>query len=153
MRGAVIRGIESANRQNVVYARTCPRSYGMVFYECGSMVGFQDRYTDSVTGALVDDHITWLVKKGDLVLSNSEGPNFSKEFQIEFLWTEEAVERKKSLSIFEYEDDDLPTLYSNSYEGIVYINPLSISHALTNARYRAKTGCCSRVRFLLDFVG
>ncbi|KAF2495164.1 hypothetical protein BU16DRAFT_539159 [Lophium mytilinum] len=118
VRGAVIHGIEKTNRVNVVYMKTCPRSYGIVLNETfrGSMFHLEDRYTDTVTGDVkAQGQITWLVKKGDLILSD-EGRTSSKEFRVSFQGTVEAGERKKKLSIYEYEDDDLPDRFQNARE-------------------------------------
>ena len=91
---------------NVVLVRSCPRSYGIALNEV--------HYTDPVTGNIVADKpITWLVKKGDLILQN-EGKTIEKEFILRF---QESGNRKFRLPIYEYEDDDLPDRFQNAREG------------------------------------
>lgn len=118
VRGAVIHGIEKVNRPNVVFMKTCPQSYGIVLNETfrGSKFRSEDRYTDPITGDVqAHGQITWLIKKGDLILSN-EGKTSEKEFRVTFHGTEEAGERKKKLSIYGYDDDDLPDRFQNARE-------------------------------------
>jgi hypothetical protein len=120
VRGAVMHGIEKSSRPNVVYMKTCPRSYGIVLNETfkGSKFRSEDLCADSITGeAQAQGQITWLVKKGDLVLSN-EGKTSEKEFRVTFTSGRDMNERKKQLSIYEYEDDDLPDRYRNAHQGI-----------------------------------
>lgn len=127
VRGAVIHGIEKANRPNVIFMRTCPRSYGIVLNEAflGSKFRREDRYTDPITGDVVaHGQITWLVKKGDLILSN-EGKASEKEFRVTFHGTGEAGERRKKLTIYEYEDDDLPDRFQNAREELKEVTILT----------------------------
>jgi hypothetical protein len=119
VRGAVIHGIEKINRPNITYMKTCSRSYGIVLNETfkGSKFLLEDRYTDPITGDIqAHGQVTWLVKKGDLILSN-EGRTSEKEFRVSFAGTEEASKRRSKLSIYEYEDDDLPDRFQNAREG------------------------------------
>lgn len=119
VRGAVMHGIEKTSRPNVVHLKTCPRSYGIVLNEMfkGSYFRSDDRSEDSITGeAQAQGQITWLVKKGDLVLSD-EGKTSEKEFRVTFTSGRDIDERKRQLSIYEYEDDDLPDRYRNAHQG------------------------------------
>jgi len=97
--------------------KTAPRSYGIVLNEAfvGSKFRSEDRYADPVTGEpQAHGQINWLVKKGDLILSD-EGKTSEKEFRITFTTSKDAKGRK--LSIYEYEDDDLPDRYQNAHLG------------------------------------
>ena len=97
--------------------KTCPRSYAIVIDEAYSAakVGHQeDRYTDPISNMpMAAKQLTWLVKKGDLVLKN-EGATVEKDFTFYFL---EKGNRKFPLSIYEYGDDDLPERYQNTRQG------------------------------------
>lgn len=116
VRGAVIHGIEKNQLANVVFVKTCPRSYGIILNEVfsGARSNREDLYTDSVAeDFMADKPITWLIKKGDLILPN-EGKTMEKEFILRF---QETRDRKFELPIYEYEDDDLPDRFQNAREG------------------------------------
>lgn len=115
VRGGVIYGIERHNHQNVVFTRTCPRSYGIVLNEANTAkYSRDDRGLDRITNTVVaQSQITWLIKKNDLILPD-EGKQWEKEFSFPF---QDLQERKFKLPIYEYEEDDLPERYENAREG------------------------------------
>jgi hypothetical protein len=114
--GAVIHGIEKSHHSNVVFMRTSPRSFGIVLDEAytPTKYGAKDRDTDFMTANVIAPRqITWLVKKGDVILSD-EGKTSEKAFTFPF---QETGVRKFGLPIYEYEDDDLPDRFQNAREG------------------------------------
>ena len=116
VRGAVIHGIEKTHHSNVIFMRTSPRSLGIVLNEAYSGTKYDRKHhdVDTVTNnSIAPNQITWLVKKGDLILSN-EGRTTEKFFTFPF---QENGERRFDLPIYEYEDDDLPDQFENAREG------------------------------------
>jgi hypothetical protein len=100
----------------MVFMKTSPRSLGVALNEAYTPTRFneKDKATHAVTNnTIAHKQITWLVKKGDLILSN-EGRITEKFFTFPF---QETGPRKFELPIYEYEDDDLPDRYENAREG------------------------------------
>lgn len=113
VRGALIHGIEKSHRSNIVFMRTSPRSLGIVLNEAyfATKYNREDHDIDAVTNNSIAPHqISWLVKKGDLILSN-EGRTTEKLFTFPF---HENVERKFELPVYEY---DLPDQFRSAREG------------------------------------
>jgi hypothetical protein len=113
----VIHGIEKTHHSNVVFMRTSPRSFGIVLDEAYTPTKYspKDQDTDVITNNVIaPKQITWLVKKGDLILSD-EGKTSEKAFTFPF---QEKSARKFGLPIYEYEDDDLPDRFQSAREGM-----------------------------------
>jgi hypothetical protein len=112
----VIHGIEKTHHANVVFMRTSPRSFGIVIDEVYSAAKYscEDQEVNAITNnVMAPKQITWLVKKGDLILSN-EGRTSEKFFVFHF---QESGERRFEVPLYEYEDDDLPDRFQNAQAG------------------------------------
>lgn len=114
-----------SHRTNVVFMRTSPRSLDIVLNEAYSAIKYDRKAhgIDAVTNnSIAPNQVTWLVKKGDLIYSNV-GRSTEKLFTFLF---QENGERKFELSVYEYEDYDLPDQFEKAREGN-HPHPHSIS--------------------------
>jgi hypothetical protein len=68
-------------------------------------------------GAMANGQLTWLIRKGDLLLSGMREET-QREFDFNFRETDDRVLR---LPIYEYPDDDIPDRFESAKEGIVEI--------------------------------
>jgi hypothetical protein len=116
VRGAVIFGVEKATNQSTLCMSGCPRSYGVLVRKRYSKVEHdaKDLKRDHALDIdMAQDQLQWLVKKGDLVLSNQD-----MEVSIGFERNlTRAGAKNGSIEIYAYDDDDLPTRLSDSWNG------------------------------------
>lgn len=109
-------GVEKADK-TLKTMNFCPKSWGlMVTQEYTSYRHGRDysTFTDSITNRkLADGKMVWLIKKGDLVLSDK--PKIGTH---RFTWSFKAKDtRNFHLPIYEYSKDDTPDKYANSASG------------------------------------
>lgn len=132
VRGAAIFGIEKAANESTTKMYACPRSYGVLDNTLFSEIEHQstDRVTDPLLNTdMVKNQFRWLIKKGDLVLSNRI-KEVSRPFDRMFT---EFGSKKGSIEIFAYSDDDLPGSYDNTWDGNYVLSHFQ-STILTNDR-------------------
>jgi hypothetical protein len=116
VQGAVVYGIEKLAHPNRTVMDVCPRSYGVMLNRAftGVRHNRQDRFVDPATKkVMAREQMTWLIKKGDLVLSNKP-KQAEQEFSFKFKETDNRV---FNFSIYEYSEDDLPERYDIIQEG------------------------------------
>jgi hypothetical protein len=111
-------GIEKGEHKKLTTMSTCSRSYGVALNEVYSPIKYdrKDQYLDPVTNCeMAQQQITWLVRRGDLILSDDKKV-IEKEFLFHF---KETDERKFSLPVYEYpdEDDDVPERFATGENG------------------------------------
>jgi hypothetical protein len=109
-------GIERDDHKNLAVMKTCPRYYGVMLHAgySGAHHKRKDRYDDTTTGReMANGQLTWLIAKGDLLLS-TESKESQREFGFNF---REHDDRKISLPVYEYSDDDVPVYYHTATEG------------------------------------
>ncbi|KAF8851719.1 hypothetical protein BDZ45DRAFT_730704 [Acephala macrosclerotiorum] len=114
VRGAAIFGIEKATQKTTTTMSACPRSYGVLDSTLFSEVDNQseDRVKDTILNMdMAKDQLRWLIKKGDLVLSNRI-KEVSRPFDRMFT---EYGSKKGTIPVFAYNYDDLPERYDNSH--------------------------------------
>jgi hypothetical protein len=115
-RGAAILGIEKSTNKALPTMSACARSYGVPAYAPISDVAHStnDLVMASFTKtAMAKEQLMWLIKKGDLILSNR--PREVKgTFAINFT---ETGPRTGTVPIYEYDGGDLPDHLSNSRRG------------------------------------
>jgi hypothetical protein len=113
VRGAVIFGIEKPLLPSM---SACSRSYGVSVTESFSDIrhNVKDCSVHPVAKVpMAEGQFLWLIKKGDLILSNE--PKVVKQlFTKMFL---EAEERTGTIPIYSYDDDDLPERFANAQCG------------------------------------
>lgn len=117
VQGAVIYGVEKDSHNNVTFMTACPKSYGIVCDETysGHESDQRDRYTDSATNkVMVRKQLTWLIRKGDLLLSDAKTEN-EKEIKFPF---QKPDDLKFKLPVYEYPDDDLPDRFETAESGM-----------------------------------
>jgi hypothetical protein len=97
--------------------KACPRSYGVSVHVPFSDVEnrAKDKEDDPITGtAVAKDQLMWLIKKGDLILSNKPkevtGP-VTMQFK-------ESSPRTGSILIYAYDRDKLPTSLASCERGL-----------------------------------
>lgn len=118
VRGAAIFGIEKPNNKSLSAMSACVRSYGLSVNAPFSGVAHntKDLVVDPLTNAtMAKGQLKWLVKKGDLILSNRPKET-SYTFTINFT---ETGSRKGNIPIYAYDGDDLPDRLSNSRSGML----------------------------------
>jgi hypothetical protein len=116
VQGAVLFGMEKANRQTQATVKPCPRSYGVSVSRAYSkrLCSDQDKETSAITNqTLAKGQLIWLIRKGDM-LQLSKPRIFQEELYCHFV---EGQQRYVSLPIYEYLDDDLPMRFENAHEG------------------------------------
>jgi hypothetical protein len=116
VRGAVVYGIEKAAHPMRTMMETCPRSYGVMLNRAysGLRHNRKDRYTDPATNrVMAQGQMTWLIKKGDLVLSDNP-KEAEQEFSFKFKRDDNRV---FNFSVYEYSDDDIPDRYETAQDG------------------------------------
>jgi hypothetical protein len=116
VRGAVMHGVEKADK-TLKKMDFCPKSWGLMVTQeyTSSRHGREYKtFTDSTTNKrLADGKMIWLIKKGDLVLSDDPKVGTHR-----FTWSFKAHDtRTFHLPIYEYNKDDLPSKYANSASG------------------------------------
>jgi hypothetical protein len=118
VRGAAIYGIEKADHPALTICKTCPRSYGIMLNQAFSRSkhGRRDLYTDLTTNrVMVRGQMAWLIKKGDLVLSD-EPKEAEHSFSFKILPNDAKL---FPFAIYEYPDDDLPERYETAQNGML----------------------------------
>jgi hypothetical protein len=113
----VLYGLEKDVHDHVKM-ETCPRSYGVMLNRAFSGAKFkrEDAYTDPATGkVMASGQMTWLVRKGDLILSN-EPKESDQEFSFKF---READNRVFNFSVYEYSEDDIPDRFESAQDGML----------------------------------
>lgn len=116
VRGAAIFGVEKAANESTTKMYACPRSYGVLDSTLFSDIDHhsKDRVTDPLLNTdMVKNQLRWLIKKGDLVLSNRI-KEVSRPFDRIFT---ESGSKKGSISIFAYNYEDLPERYDIARNG------------------------------------
>ncbi|KAH0556727.1 hypothetical protein GP486_005482 [Trichoglossum hirsutum] len=102
----------------------CSRSYGISVSEPFSNVihDNRDRVTDPINNTITaKDQLRWLIKKGDLMLSNQ--PKIKREwFTISF---QEHSPRDGAIPIYSYDYDDLPSRCGNALNELTPIHTLN----------------------------
>lgn len=96
--------------------KACPRNYGVSVSELFSEIRHHhdDVRVDPITKKpIAREQLLWLIKKGDLILSDK-----SQEIKQEFtkIFSPSSV-RKGELPIYSYDDDDIPGRLSISQNG------------------------------------
>lgn len=115
--GAALYGMEIANRKNHTKMMPCPRSYGLIVNDIFSkrMHEAKDTYKDPFTNkTMAKDRFDWIVMKGDL-LQAEECREIERSLEFNFSANQE---KKFSVYLYEYLDDDLPDRYQNAQEGL-----------------------------------
>jgi hypothetical protein len=117
VRGAAIFGIEKSANKALSAMSACSRSYGVASDVPFSNVlhDKRDYVVDSMTRvAMAKDQMKWMIKKGDLILSNNP-----KEVKGTFIsnFKEEGPKPSGAIPIYAYEGDDLPDRLANSESG------------------------------------
>lgn len=110
-------GIERDDHQTLSIMKTCPRYYGVMLHAgfSGAHHTRKERYDDPTTGReMANGQLTWLVAKGDLLLS-TEPKESQREFGFNF---REHDDKKISLPVYEYSEDDVPVYYHTAQEGM-----------------------------------
>lgn len=105
VQGAVLYGIEKANYKDVVTMETCTRTYGIKMNQTMRIYKYDetDVIRDPVTNAVTaQDQMIWLIRKGDLLLSDSAKET---EQRIVYHFTDNSA-RAFQLPIYEYPNDD-----------------------------------------------
>jgi hypothetical protein len=123
VRGAAILGIEKSTIRALCTISACPRSYGISVNEPFSNVlhDERDRVVDPINNMIMaKDQLKWLIKKGDLMLSNQ--PKVTRRwFNISF---QEHGPRNGDIPIYAYDFNDLPERCGDSLNG----KPIVFSH-------------------------
>jgi hypothetical protein len=94
----------------------CPRSYGISVSASYSNIHHHsdDQVVDSLTKmAMAKDQLMWLIKKGDLILSD-QPKEVKRWFTMNFL---EKGPRSGTIPIYAYDDEDIPERLGNSKNG------------------------------------
>jgi hypothetical protein len=118
VRGAALCGLERDKVPNLSVASSCPRSYGISRMEPYSNIlhDEEDRTNHNVTGEqIAAGQMTWLIKKGDLILSDKPQP-------VTHIITEKFFDsspKDRKLIIWSYEDHDhLPAKIKGTISGM-----------------------------------
>lgn len=116
VRGAVLYGVEFADRQNQGIMRLCPRSYGIMVNDCYSQGTHDGRdiYTDPFTNqTLAKEQMAWLIRKGDLLLDNE-----TRVVEHKVQWNfQQGTTQVWTVCLYEYLDDDTPHRYQTAQTG------------------------------------
>jgi len=117
VRGAVICGIEKSTTKNLGKASACRRNYAISVDQRFSDIDHDKRYRAAhpqTNQMVATGQLIWLFSKGDLILSDEP-----KVVQQAITTTfNELGERKGSLRIYSYDDDDRPERIQDSTNGI-----------------------------------
>jgi len=116
VRGAAILGIEKETSRALCTMSACPKSYGISVHEpfSNALHDDKDRVANPINNMIMaKDQLRWLIKKGDLMLSNQ--PKMKREwFTISF---QEHGPRDGAIPIYSYRYDDLPYRCDNALNG------------------------------------
>lgn len=107
VRGAAIFGIEKSTNNAISSMSACPRSYGISADIAFSEIVHDpaERIRDETTMKdVARDQLKWLIKKGDLILSDQMRA-VSSSLKIDF---KASQPKRGTIPIFAYDDDDLP---------------------------------------------
>jgi hypothetical protein len=102
-----------------------PRYYGVSVDEKFSIIKHQykDRKFDPMTQTLVaKGQFMWLIKKGDLIISDPQMLPV-EEYSFDFMFPE-THERRGSIRIYSYDDDDAPDNLADSIGGMIFSSSL-----------------------------
>ncbi len=116
MRGAAICGIEKLTNRALTSMSPCNRSYGLSSNVPFSNIAhdIRDRVIDPISHAIIaKNQLTWLIKKGDLILSD-----VVKEATTTF--TQNMTEGSLmtgTIPIYAYDGDEFPDRLYNSHDG------------------------------------
>jgi hypothetical protein len=116
VRGAAIFGIEKSTSRDLSKMSACPRSYGVSVSESFSEIRHnnRDHFVDPLTKTpMAKEQLIWLVKKGDLILSD-ETRVVKEWLTVKFL---ETTERRGNIPIYAYDDEDIPERLSTAQNG------------------------------------
>ncbi|KAH6724439.1 hypothetical protein DL95DRAFT_464978 [Leptodontidium sp. 2 PMI_412] len=109
VQGAAIFGIEkSTNTASLSVMTACDRSYGIAMFVPFSEVEHheKDYFLDPLTKtAMAKEQLKWLIKKGDLILSDE--PKEVRAGPIDFNFTENSS-RRGTIPIYSYDGKDTP---------------------------------------------
>ncbi|KAN0102782.1 hypothetical protein V8E51_011095 [Hyaloscypha variabilis] len=115
VQGAVLFGMEKANRQTQATVKPCPKSYGISLSRAYTkrLYSEQDKETSAITNqTLAKGQLTWFIRKGDILQLNK-----TRIIQEELYWNfVEGQQRYVTLPIYEYLDDDRPMRFENAHE-------------------------------------
>ncbi len=117
VRGAAIFGIEKSTDRTLTAMTACPRSYGVAMTTAFSDIthSLKDLATELLTNtAVAKGQLEWLIKKGDLIMSNKSKEVNAGPFNINFT---ETASRKGTIPIYAYDGDNIPDRLSNSENG------------------------------------
>jgi len=145
VRGAAIFGIEKAANRSVPTMSACPRSYGVSVNAAFSefLHDPRDLVPDPWTQAPVaQDQLKWLIKKGELILSNDLKEATAGPFKKNFTKTSSKI---GSFPIYAYDDDDLPEQLARARNGTFIFCPSSTILKLIRLRIGPDSDSCSRV--------
>ncbi|KAF2473069.1 actin-like ATPase domain-containing protein [Lindgomyces ingoldianus] len=112
VRGAVLCGIEKSDTQNLLHASSCRHHYGISVNQPFSAAYFSE--SDRVVSpenniAYAQAQMIWMLKKGDLVLSNK--PRAAEQsLTVSFSKTDD---RKGKVTIYRYSEKDPPERLGN----------------------------------------
>ena len=117
VRGAVICGVEKELYGNLMKMTACPQNYGVCIWELFSETKHHAKTLSNIPHARVAvsaGQMKWLVKKGDVLLSNSPHV-ISQRFNIAVT---EATRGSGSLPIYSYPKyDPLPDRFETAKDG------------------------------------
>jgi hypothetical protein len=128
-------GIEKADK-TLKTMDFCPKSWGLMVtqeYTSSRHGSEYNTFTDSITNKkLADGKMVWLIKKGDLVLSDDPKVGTHR-----FTWSFKAHDtRNFHLPIYEYSKDDIPDKFANSASGKP-TKALSSTYCPTNVQWQS----------------
>lgn len=116
VRGAAIFGIEKSTNNAISSMSACPRSYGISADIAFSEIVHDpaERIRDETTMKdVARDQLKWLIKKGDLILSDQMRA-VSSSLKIDF---KASQPKRGTIPIFAYDDDDLPDSLTHARNG------------------------------------
>jgi len=131
VRGAAIFGIEKSSNKAISSMSACPRSYGISADIAFSEIVHdpEDRISDSLTKKdVVRDQLKWLIKKGDLILSDQMRA-VSGTLKVDFKSTQL---KRGSIPIYAYDDDDLPDSLNHARNELGLSKIFSLEYDLTS---------------------
>jgi hypothetical protein len=123
VRGAVIFGIENSSNDTTSSMSACPRSYGIsadiAFSEI--VYGLGEHIRDDLTMKdVARTQLKWLIKKGDLILSDQMRAA-SSLLKVDF---KASQPKTVAIPIFAYDNDDPPDSLTHAQNGSLPFLPL-----------------------------
>ena len=124
-RGAVIYGVEKARHKDARYMSAITKSYGIA----------------------TEGRFDWLIRKGDLVISNEKRHVYSRYF---YIASKACVKGKYNFPIYSYidkdNDDDIPMWWQDGQHGT--LNRMNYVITQLTARLRGRTSRRGQMRLL-----